>query len=194
MKDIFRYMGIPEKHADEKLRMVTEEIHREITASSTPKHILTELDTPEYFSSESLRKHLEGCEKFYLFAATLGVGADFVIRKYLKTDILKGAVAQAAATFIIEDYCDKVTAPLEADGLFLKPRFSPGYGDFSLERQSEILALLNAEKRLGITLTESYMMLPTKSVTAVIGLCRHKACSSKCMNCDNIYCSFRKED
>ena len=49
-------------------------------------------------------------------------------------------------------------------------RFSPGYGDMPIEIQVDILQLLDASRRLGMVLTESNLMIPTKSITALIGM------------------------
>ena len=55
-------------------------------------------------------------------------------------------------------------------GSRLGPRFSPGYGDFALDAQASILASLDAERQLGIYLTDESLMIPTKSITAVAGI------------------------
>jgi len=195
MDEILRYMRIPPSEADDKLKYLISGILDELVNASAPRYIIKETENTSVFESESLSAHLYDCEKIYLFAATLGTGTDTVIRKYLKTDILKASAAQAAATYLIEKYCDEITASLKSGGLYPKPRFSPGYGDFSLKHQALILKLLDAEKRLGITLTESLMMLPAKSVTAVIGLTRKQYCiTDKCRLCKKEDCQFRKED
>jgi len=80
-------------------------------------------------------------------------------------------------------------------GLYLRPRYSPGYGDFPLTYQKEILELLNAQRRIGLTRTESNMLVPTKSVTAIIGFTTEEtSCHvAKCMTCQAKNCPFRKE-
>ena len=83
---------------------------------------------------------------------------------------------QAAAAAMVEAYCNELNAGWKKEylenGLYLRPRFSPGYGDFPLSAQKQILDGLEAGKRIGITLTEGYLMMPSKSVTAVIGVSR----------------------
>ena len=59
---------------------------------------------------------------------------------------------------------------VRGEGYYVRPRFSPGYGDFSLEVQSAFLEMTDATKLIGITLTDGGIMVPEKSVTAVIGL------------------------
>ena len=65
--------------------------------------------------------------------------------------------------------CEEIRRML-GPGWGLRPRFSPGYGDFPLEYQRELLGVLDAAKRIGLTLTDSLLMAPSKSVTAVIGV------------------------
>ena len=61
---------------------------------------------------------------------------------------------------MIEEYCDQVCTVIkseyEAKGRYLRPRFSPGYGDFPLECQGMLLEALEAGKRIGIKLTDSF--------------------------------------
>ena len=82
---------------------------------------------------------------------------------------------------MIEAYCDACQKELSTEaakeGLYLRSRFSPGYGDFSLDYQKELLILLDAPKRIGLTVTDSMMLTPTKSVTAVMGLTAEKELS-----------------
>jgi len=78
-------------------------------------------------------------------------------------------------------------------------RFSPGYGDYPLEKQREVVKILNTEKKLGLSLTDSLLLNPTKSVTAVIGLNKNEVkgkinCTSKCMKCGNKNCPYRREN
>ena len=100
----------------------------------------------------------------------------------------RAVVMQAAAAALIEEVCDRNfeswRKEYEEKGLYLRPRFSPGYGDFPLSVQKDLLGGLEAGKRLGITLTEGGLMMPSKSVTAVIGIspvkgfCRTEGCEA----------------
>lgn len=122
----------------------------------------------------SIREHLTGAERCILLAATLGAGIDTRIRAMEAVDMTLSLALDAAATECIEKHCDRAAAALrreaEADGLYTGERFSPGYGDLPLTLQPGILRLLDAERRIGLTCTESLILLPRKSVTAVIGL------------------------
>ena len=110
------------------------------------------------------------------FAATLGNGADMLIARYSKIAVSKAAVMQAVAATVMEEYCDRcqerIKEELQTEGLTLRPRFSPGFGDLSLQIQRDFLNVLNAGKYAGIFLSEGNIMLPEKSVTAFMGVCR----------------------
>ena len=148
--------------------------------------------------SRSLLRNLQGCSEVILFAATIGEGADLLARKYGRINVAKAVVMQAAAAAMIEAFCDEENEKLRAEaaekGLYLRPRFSPGYGDFSLNHQRDFARVLEMQKTVGITLTESLLMLPSKSVTAVIGVSKQDArcVLSGCESCRNAGCAFRR--
>ncbi len=192
MKEILRYLGIEETALTPELAERIERIKEEIISSCNPKSVFYEINSIERFNSLSLSKHLSGCERYFIFAATLGVKADFIIRRYSGIDITNAAIAQAAASSYIEQFCDSEMEAFEKNGLFFKPRFSPGYGDFDISYQKYILDTINASKKIGITLTEGNMMIPEKSVTAVLGLTKDKQCTNhKCKNCPLKNCEYR---
>lgn len=121
------------------------------------------------FSSRSLCKNLEGCSRAYILAATTGIGVDRLLSRLSVTSPAKQFVTDALASASIEALCDYAEEML-CKQLEHKPRFSPGYGDLSVELQPELLRMLDAEKQIGITLTNALLMTPTKSVTAIIGV------------------------
>lgn len=121
--------------------------------------------------SQKLAKNLSGCQKAVLFAATLGVGIDRLITKYSTLSPAKALIFQAIGAERIEALCDTFCQDLILEGgLTLKPRFSPGYGDLSLDTQKEIFKLLDCSRKIGLTLNGSLLMSPTKSVTAFVGV------------------------
>ncbi len=126
--------------------------------------------------STSLSVNLRGCDSVYLMAATLGIGPDRLIARASVNRMSRAVIYQAAAAAMIEAWSDEVNSRIiqEAakEGLFCRPRFSPGYGDFSLSYQSDFARILRIQKEIGVSLTESMLMMPSKSVTAVIGLSR----------------------
>ena len=145
-----------------------------------------------------MAQHLCDASEVVLVAATLGVGVDRELRRLSLTDPLGQVVFDAAATACIERTVDEVEARIRTDaaarGLYCSWRFSPGYGDLPLSVQPSLLAALNATRRLGITLTPSNLMVPTKSVTAVVGLhpTPQPGLASSCSVCSLAeFCSLR---
>ena len=150
--------------------------------------------------SKNLAKYLRGCEQAVLLAATIGRAADFMIQKYSVTNLAKAAIVQAAGAAYIESYVDEIEDEVRTQagrqGFYLRPRFSPGYGDFSIDYQKDFFDLLEC-RRIGVTLTEGNLMMPSKSVTAIIGLTsgKQESCWKRsCSQCEKTDCEFRKEE
>ena len=148
--------------------------------------------------SRNLSRNLRGCESVILFAATLGSEIDRLLGRYLKLQIAKAAVLQATAAEAIECFCDSWQRQIEElakqEGLYVRPRFSPGYGDLSLTLQPDFLRALDTQKQIGLYLSEGGIMLPEKSVTAVMGLSREetRCVLQGCEACENTGCAFRR--
>lgn len=132
-----------------------------------------EIGQMTFFSSD-LKKNLCDCHEAFVFVATIGFGADRLIRKYSLISPSYTVAVQAVGTAAIEEWCDilceRFADEADADNLTLRPRFSPGYGDLSLNVQKDIFRILDCERKIGVSLTESLMMLPVKSVSAVVGI------------------------
>lgn len=147
-------------------------------------------------ASRDFARYMDGCCQAVVFAATLGAGVDALLRRTQQSSISQAVIMQAAATAIIEDYCDRVCGELAESltggGLCLRQRFSPGYGDLELELHLDILAMLGGQ-RIGLGCTQSLMLVPTKSVTAIIG-CGVTPFRNQtgCGRCDKKDCAFRE--
>ena len=124
--------------------------------------------------SRDLAKCLTGCEKALVFAATVGLELDRLILRYGRIEPSLALCLQALGAERIEAlcdaFCDEMKARFAAEGKKMRPRFSAGYGDLPLSLQKDIFASLECEKRIGLTLNDSLLMSPTKSVTAIIGI------------------------
>jgi len=168
-------------------------------AASTPRHVFRTMPRSSLvIRSADLDQHLEGCDRLCLFAATLGTQTDTLLRRWTAADMSLAVVGQACAAAMLEGYADDCMAELGAAlprGQYLRPRFSPGYGDFSLSYQRALLDLLDAGRRIGLSLTEGGMLVPVKSITAVIGITHDRASCHihKCSDCSKTDCPFRKE-
>ncbi|MCL1964584.1 MAG: Vitamin B12 dependent methionine synthase activation subunit [Firmicutes bacterium] len=192
-REALRYLGVRGR-ADPAIAALVDECFG-LLAAQPPRHVVRVVPAGEALAlgeSRSLAKYLAGCEEAALLAATLGSHADQLIRRFAVTDTLRAAALHACAAARIEAYCDAVQA--EVPGA-LRPRFSPGYGDFPLAGQRKLLALLDAGRRLGLYLTDGDMLAPSKSITAVMGIGPAAAgCKrGKCAGCDKADCVFKEE-
>ena len=143
--------------------------------------------------SVSLANHLKGCHSALLFAATIGIGADRLVARWSRLRPSRSAVLDALGSSAIECWCDDVERELTKDEEKHCDRFSPGYGDFPLHHQKDFMCCLDMGRLLGISLSDSLLMKPAKSVTAVIGLgASARTCGSKCMFCEKKNCIYRE--
>ena len=148
--------------------------------------------------SKNLAKCLEGSSKVIIFAATIGLGIDRKIARYQRISPSKALLLQAYGAERVECLCDafckEIGAGAEKEGLFCTPRFSPGYGDLPLDTQRDIFKLLECSVKIGVTLNDSLLMTPSKSVTAVFGLRNtDHAKLNKCEMCTKTDCLFQAE-
>ncbi|HCM92725.1 MAG TPA: Vitamin B12 dependent methionine synthase activation subunit [Lachnospiraceae bacterium] len=124
--------------------------------------------------STDLARCLEGSTEAILFAATIGLKIDRYIARYQRLSPAKALIAQGYGAERVEAlcgvFCDGIKAMAKDEGLACTPRFSPGYGDLPLESQRDVFSLLDCSRKIGISLNESLLMTPSKSVTAVFGL------------------------
>ena len=119
--------------------------------------------------SKNLYKNLQGCNSAIILAVTAGIGVDRLLGRLNMLSQSKHFITDALSSAAVESFCDYVNQTID-EKYETKPRFSPGYGDLPLEIQPSILKLLSADKTLGITLNNSLLMTPVKSITAIIGV------------------------
>jgi hypothetical protein len=122
--------------------------------------------------SKDLKQHLEGCGEILLFACTAGAEMDRRIARAKLLSPAKGLLMHAIGAQQVEGGCDRLCASLadQFPDWQLTDRFSPGYGDLTLEMQRDVMTALDCGRTVGITLTDSLLMTPSKSVTAIIGM------------------------
>jgi hypothetical protein len=205
--EIYRYMGHKGAPNAQMEALVAASLEK-LAAAYAPLHVTAllpcavsgnhiQIDTLE-IESEKLAEHLCGCTQAYIFAATLGAAVDRLIAQRSKIDSAEALCIQSCAVAEIENYCNCVERKLSEEAgrsaLCLRPRFSPGYGDFSITHQTDILRVLQAHKFIGVTETKTHMLTPLKSVTAIIGASRTIAANAKpekCADCGKTDCPFQ---
>ena len=180
-REIYRYMQAKPCDAlelliDRALELLQDKLCYKICYTELP---LSECDSVldlgfAKTDSQYLKKCLDGCEGIILFAATVGIELDRLIMRYGKIEPSMALCLQAIGAERVESLCDSFCNDMESEysatGKALRPRFSAGYGDLPLSLQRDIIGVLQTPKNIGVTLNESLLMSPSKSVTAIIGI------------------------
>ena len=172
VKETLYYMGMKEQNADSELLALIADCEKEVRENIEAQFVTDRVPYTAVeggnitagtlsFTSKDLAKNHEGCSETVMFAATLGPEIDMLVKRYQKINLTRA-------------YCDSINNQIkknmEAEGKNCKPRFSPGYGDLSITIQKDFLQALNADKTVGLSLSEGNFMIPEKSVTAFIGV------------------------
>lgn len=202
---IYRYMGVSEISPDGGLFELVESVRQrffqklqcQACYGVVPVKILDDFVDLSVFSVSSthLARNLQGCERAIIFAATLGMENEQQRRRAAAVSPTEALVLDAMGSAGIEQFCNQICS--EFGKLFpayrMRPRFSPGYGDFSLKTQKQLLHVLDAQRKIGISMSDGYLMIPQKSVTAIVGLSKY-GCEKTfpgCEHCVNAACEFR---
>ena len=201
----------------DRLTEQMEEAEAMLFEAARPAFAYAVLDAGELqVRGKSLAEHLEGCDRLVLMAVTLGPEVDELISDTQSSKIALSVVIDCGASVMAEmaanlaeeqireelaagaadQTADTADLSVSAAPVFMTVRFSPGYGDSPLEMQTQVLDILDAEHQLGITLSKGFMMSPSKSITAIMGLADHPvtgrlATCAECVLRDK--CPLRKE-
>lgn len=230
-KEVLRYLGGTAKNNDQITDRLIDECIEEIKEISNPKSQYRIFDIKKnqnniqilnsilILKGKDIIKHLIHSKKVAIMAVTLGIQVDQRIKYYGKTDLTKAVIFDACATTYIEAISDNLESEIKEianqSNCNLTFRFSPGYGDFSLVVQDNILKVLNTSRVMGLTVSNEHILIPSKSVTAIIGLedksikkptgkVQKRADNEKCKTClryknciyleNGIFCEFRKKN
>lgn len=208
--EIHRYLGYQKIQPDERVQEIVDACKQKVIQQSTLRKSvkLFDLNIEEDvihietmdIHSKNLLHNLEGCEKVILMGVTIGPAIDQLIRRAEITNMLEAAIYQAIGAAYVEAWADVVNTEIKESmknrGYYCRPRFSPGYGDFDLSFQKDFSQLLDLSHTTGIKLTDTLLMTPSKSVTALIG-CSKKDAScllEGCEVCEKSNCTFRRNE
>lgn len=207
--EALRYLGYKGSSPDENTLAIIEECERSLISAAVPKYLyrrfdlefendgITVTDTGIKLTGKSISMHLDGCTSVVLMCATISSGVDRLIRQFQTTDMTKAVITDALASAAIEQVCNAADDEINEKypDEYKTWRFSPGYGDLPLALQPDFLRVLDAQRKIGLTLGQSTMLIPTKSVTAIIGISktelpkRIRGCAGCTMRAS---CKFRK--
>ena len=213
INEVIRYLGYRGSVPDDSVRAEIGECIGDLLKEVTPRFVYekfplsvkTEQDGVPLLClgdlkirSRDLARNMKGCCGVYMMAVTLGPGPDRLIRRASVGQMSRAVILQAAAAAMTETWCDQINERIrreaELDGLCTRPRYSPGYGDLPLELQKDISRILNMPKEIGVSLTDTLLMTPSKSVTALIGVSDRPGESGGrgCSSCKaSVYCAYR---
>ena len=210
--EVLRYLGYKKQGIDEALNNLIDETIEECKTLIAPKFIHATYNTiiaedgvrlegtNLFLPGNDIREHLKNAGKTVLMAVTLGGNIQTKIVFYEKINLTKALIMDSCATTVVEEICDMLEEYIKEEalneGLSITFRYSPGYGDLPITIQKDFLKTLNADKRIGLTASESHLLLPRKSVTAIIGLIpkTEEVKKRNCAVCSNYKnCSFRRE-
>lgn len=205
--EILRYLAYKDQYLDEELKKQVLDCMEKVNKAAEPKEIykvfkMEKGNIPKelyFLTGEEIKKHLNGCNEIIIMAATLGVKVEKVMMREQIKNMSNALIMDSCASVLIEAVCDtfesKIRKNILKESKFLTTRFSPGYGDLPIEIQKEFCDALNATKTIGLTVSESGIMIPRKSVTAVLGISDYPVKKNKrtCNECNlKGSCRFRK--
>ena len=155
---------------------------------------------PFKLDGKSIIKHLANCEKVICIAVTVGEEIENeVTRRFSKGNYVQSVLLDAAATAAVEQAADSlevaISQQISKDGYQMRSRFSPGYGDWALTNQENFFGITGADE-IGMSLSSAMMLIPRKSITAIIGLEKNfteKAKSKSCAACNKLDCPARNQ-
>ena len=150
-------------------------------------------------AGEDIQGLLAESREAVLMAVTLGPGIERLLMRREVTDMADAVILDCCASSAIENVCDNLCADLEAEfsPRYLTDRFSPGYGDLPFAQQPDFCRVLDLSRRIGVNLSPGGLMIPQKSVTAILGIAdipqnkRFRGCAH-CSAFET--CTLRKEN
>ena len=182
LKEIARYMRMGRTVPDGALAARVSELREEALKIVRPAHIWRRFPIVEgnlvsgsvrLAITGTLARHLNGCRSAFLACGTLGAGFDALQRRVSATSGADALITQAIGAALIEKLMDEVEDKIRCE---LQPRetlvtrYSPGYGVFPLTAQRTLLSLIDTPRKVGVSLTDTLLMVPSKSVSAIIGV------------------------
>lgn len=214
--EVLRYLGYRSQQPDENTAQLVEQAVADCASRFLPSYVwevFPVVPLPEQqgfllqgtevvLTGRSITKHLTGAKRVALLAATLGVQAERLLTGLQRVDMARALVTESVCTEAIEKTCDAAEQQIKEkarnEGYYTNFRFSPGYGDLPLQVQPALLQALNTSKTIGLSCNDSFLLIPRKSVTAVVGFFEEKPQRTERRSCQTCTmgknCEFRKAE
>ena len=186
---IYSYLGFKGVQPDGRMDALILQCLEELQKIQQFRYLYRQFDRfPEFLERQPYKDFLQGCNSVILCVTTLGAEADKRIKYLSRLDLEKSLVTDACASALLEYLADDFEKSLGNELTF---RFCPGYGGSDIGDIKYIFELLNPQK-IGVTLLESGLMLPQKTMAGLIGV--GKTSAKSCGDCIMLeHCQFQKE-
>lgn len=209
INDAYRYLGGKGTPDDAECRELEAAAHAVISGVS-PRAIQRSFPLRRanglYISGTTIKLEgkamealLHSSHSCILLCVTIGNEIEAMLRKWQVKDIAFAALLDACASAAVENLCEQISKKLDdeytARGLYLTDRFSPGYGDFPISIQREFCTVLDTARKIGVCVSDSGIMIPRKSISAIIGISEQpqKHMDTGCVDCRLLDgCKFRE--
>ena len=209
MPQALRYLGFRDNEPEENMKKIISKCEKELIEKAVPSYVYKVFPIDKNCSlrgcdfeltGNDIKNHLKNCNRAVLMCVTLSTSVDMLIKQKQVTGMTEAIIIDALASAMVEQVCDKVEEIIKDDLFdihkenYFTWRYGLGYGDFPLDGQKQFLNVLDAGKRVGVTVNDTFMLIPTKSVTCVIGVSESDTGSGKrsCSNCNmKDVCAYR---
>jgi hypothetical protein len=209
MNEVFLSLGYKNAVPDNDILQLINNVYAEINTICKPQYIYKvyngntcgnasiEINNTTFETGKMITHYLYGMEKCCIFATTAGIEYD-TYKKQLreKGDIPEEFIADAIGSVIAEACVNALAGELAeavANDYTCTYPYSPGYCNWKLTEQPLLFSLL-PDTPCGITLTESCLMVPIKSITGIIGIGKNiKRKKYACDICEMKDCFKRKK-
>jgi len=210
MREILHFLGWRgakvERELLREIRSITDRVLEEVTARAVMLRLPVDENgtlkgTAFFPQGKDVAKLLSGCGEVCLLAVTLGAQSERLILREQARSSACAVLIDAVLSAYVEAVCDRIEDSLRKQlllqGRYLTDRFSPGYGDMPMQQTREICEVLASSRQIGLTVSASGIMIPRKSVTAVMGISRFpvERRPDGCAGCPSRKtCEFAKRD
>lgn len=209
--EALRYMGFKDNKPDDGFMELVFQVEKELLSVCNPKYTYKIFDIKEISKNNNevilrdcsfvlkgrdITNHLKDCDKAVFMACTASAEVDKLMRVYSVSDMTRAVICDSMASALVEQICDEAQKEIsERINGYTTWRYSCGYGDFPLDAQRDISLILDTPKTIGVSVTDSCLMTPLKSVSAVFGISKNPF-DKKRLSCEscNMFenCNYRK--
>ena len=205
MQEVYLLMGYKNTAPEKDILELVDKIYTEIDRICKPQYIYEifnaktcdpfsiEIRDKKFRTGKIITHYLQGMEKCCVFATTAGQEFE-TYKKQLRQEgeILEEFIADAIGSVIAEACVNSIAGELAENNNCTYP-YSPGYCNWKLTEQALLFSLL-PDTPCGITLTESCLMVPIKSISGIIGIGKNiERKAYACNICEMKNCYKRKE-